>query len=353
MGSNDYLTAFVEVDRAVCEGADNATVLHAVVRRLTATLGLKGCFIRMKAPRGDRIEMVASFGLSDHFLFSEAINAQDSICFCLPVGVVCFSQGQNANMADVTEAMMLERIHSAAVVPIEVEQEIVAMVALFSGAPREFSKADLNFAEALAGQGVLSVLWKRRVEEGIDRERHYLKSFQEISSAINSTLNIGQVLDMVVTKVTEILGGIGTTLRLLDPKTQNLYLAQSYGLSKEFLSKGPVDPQQSIAENMAGRIAVIDDVFADPRLQYPGETAEEGIRKLLSIPLTVRGKVIGVLRVFTAERPSFTKREIHFATAIAQQCALAIENARLYQRLKYEYQQLLIEFGYDGSSRQP
>ncbi len=78
--------------------------------------------------------------------------------------------------------------------------------------------------------------------------------------------------------------------------------------------------------------------------------AEEGVRKLLSIPLMVRGKVIGVLRIFTGERPPFTKREINLATAIAQQCAFAIENARIYQRLHYEYQQLLIDFGYEGSS---
>jgi GAF domain-containing protein len=102
---------------------------------------------------------------------------------------------------------------------------------------------------------------------------------------------------------------------------------------------------------MAGKLVVINDVFTDPRLQYPAETAEEGVRKLLSIPLMVRGKVIGALRLFTGDRPAFTEREIHFATAIAQQCAFAIENARIYQRVKYEYQQLLIDFGYEGSSK--
>jgi GAF domain-containing protein len=77
----------------------------------------------------------------------------------------------------------------------------------------------------------------------------------------------------------------------------------------------------------------------------------EGIRKILSIPLSVRGKVIGVLRVFTGPRAPFTQREIHFASAIAQQCAFAIENARMYQRVKYEYQQMMIDFGYEGSGQ--
>lgn len=101
---------------------------------------------------------------------------------------------------------------------------------------------------------------------------------------------------------------------------------------------------------MAGRVIVIDDVFTDPRVQYPAEHAQEGVRKILSVPLLVRGKVIGVLRILTGERPPFTKREINFATALAQQCAFAIENARMYQRLKCEYQQLLIDLDYEGSS---
>ncbi len=178
-----------------------------------------------------------------------------------------------------------------------------------------------------------------------------MRSYQEISSTINATLNIGKVLELVVTKVTEVLGGKGCVVRLLDPKTQNLYVAQSHGLSQEFLTKGPVDAQKSIAENMAGQVVVVDDVFTDPRLQYPAEVAEEGVRKLLSIPLSVRGKVIGVLRLFTGERPRFEEREINFASAITQQCAFAIENARMYQRVQHEYQQLLRDFGYEGSSR--
>jgi GAF domain-containing protein len=224
-------------------------------------------------------------------------------------------------------------------------------VALFAGLPREFTKTELSFAETLAARGVLSVVWKRRVDDLIEQERQYLRSYQEISSTINATLDIGKVLELVVTKVAEALGGKGCVVRLLDSKTQHLYVARSQGLSREFLEKGPVDALRSIAENMAGQVVVVDDVFTDPRLQYPAEVAEEGIRKLLSIPLSVRGKVIGVLRIFTGERPRFTKREINFASAIAQQCAFAIENARLYQRMQHEYERLLLDFGYEGSSK--
>jgi GAF domain-containing protein len=351
MCSKDYLTPFVEVGRALCDGADNRSVMNCIAMRITKTLDLKGCIIKMKSAPGDRIEVLASCGLSETFLFSEPCNAADCFCSHLPQKAFCVPRLQNGEIVGEQETMMIEGIRAFAVLPIEVEQQIIAMVALFAAAPREFTREELAFAETLVGRGILSVVWKRRVDDLIEQERQYLRSFQEISSTINSTLNIGKVLELVVTKVTQVLGGKGCVVRLLDPKTQNLYVAQSYGLSQEFLTKGPVDAQRSIAENMAGHVVVVDDVFTDPRLQYPAETAEEGVRKLLSIPLSVRGKVIGVLRFLTGERLPFTEREIHFATAIAQQCAFAIENARIYQRVQHEYQQLLIDFGYEGSSK--
>lgn len=350
MCSDDYLSSFVEVGRALCDGADNYSVINLIARRITEVLKLKGCLVKMISPKGDNLVLISSYGLSENFLFGDHQDSADSICAVIPEDVGAWPNLQDGEIIADREAMMFEGIRSTAVVPIEIQQKGVAMVVLFADTPREFTRTELSFAEALVARGILSFMFQRRVDEILERERQYLKSFQEISSAINETLNINKVLEMVVIKVSQALDAIGCSVRLLDTKTQKLYVAQSYGLSKEFLNKGPVDAQKSIAENMGGKIVVIEDVITDPRLQYPAQVIEAGIRKVLSIPLIVRGKVIGVLRVFTGERPPFNNREINFANSVAQQCAFAIENARIYQRLKYEYQQMLIDFDYEGSS---
>lgn len=350
MCSIDYLTPFVEVGRALCDGADTYSVMNLIARRVTETLQLKGCLIKMLDPHADRLELLSSYGLSENFLFREPESSPDTLCFRIPEDICCLPSLKDAEFTPEREAMLIEGIRSVAAVPIEVNQKSLALVVLCAPEPREFTRTELSFAEALAGRGILAFNARRNMEQTIEREREYLKSFQDISSTINTTLNINKVLEFVVQKVAQLLGGKGCTVRLLDPKTQKLYLAQSFGLSQEFLNKGPVDAQKSIAENMAGKIVVIDDVLTDPRLQYQAEVVEEGIRRILSIPLVVRSKVIGVLRLFTADRPPFTNREIQFANAVAQQCAFAIENARIYQKLKYEYQQLLIDFDYNGSS---
>jgi GAF domain-containing protein len=350
MSSPDHLSPFVEVGRALCDGADTYSVMNLISRRIVETLRIDGCLIKMKSREEDRLELLSSYGLNESLLYTEASSSPDSVLFQLPRELLCISLPQKVDRVPEEELLLLHGIRAAVFIPIEVEQKTLAMVALFSNVQRELTREEINFAETLAARGILTFVWQRRVDALVEEERRYLQSFQELSSAINSTLNIGKVLELVVKLVTQVLNGKGCTVRLLDPKTQNLYVAQAYGLSREFLEKGPVHSKLSIADNMAGKIVIVDDVFTDPRLQYPAAVAEEGIRKVLSIPLMVRSKVIGVLRFMTGERPPFTQREIHFATAVAQQCAFAIENARMYQRLKCEYQQMLIDFGYDGSS---
>lgn len=349
MDASSILKPFAEVSRALCDGVEAADVMNLIVRRLTESLGLKGALIKAYDQNRSRLELLAGYGLSENFLFSRP--RPGSLCASVPPQFVQIKDLRTQNDDGDFEAMLLEGVRAAAVLPLDVEQQPVGMLVLFSAEPRTFTKEEIQFAEALAGRGIVALAWERKLESLIERERHYLSSFQEITQAINSTLNINKVLELVVTKITQVMGVLGTTVRLLDTKSNTLYLAQAYGLSERFLKKGPVDAAKSIAENMAGRIVVIEDVYTDPRIQYRAEVIEEGIRKILSIPLQVRGKVIGVLRILTGERPPFHDLEIQFAAAVAQQCAMAIENARMYQRVKYEYQQLLIDFGYEGSSR--
>jgi len=59
------------------------------------------------------------------------------------------------------------------------------------------------------------------------------------------------------------------------------------------------------------------------------------------VPLATRGQIIGVMRVYTAEKREFSDEEIEFLSLIADLAALAIDNARLYQLLKGDYEMLL------------
>jgi GAF domain-containing protein len=127
-------------------------------------------------------------------------------------------------------------------------------------------------------------------------------------------------------------------VRLLDEKRRKMELVASYGLSDRYIHKGPVEADKSIAEVMTGKPVCIYDVLTDPRTQYPQEAAAEGIFSILSVPVNLKNNIIGVLRVYTSTCREFSEDLISFVSTLAEQAALAIENARMFQKLKGKYE---------------
>lgn len=380
----DYLTPFAEINKKICDGVNERRVLNMITRALTEALDIKGSFIKIRSPEGEglegdrgksldvgrgdfrvrfskskKLQILSSYGLSQDFIYSEDNLDPNSIFHQIPEDTI-FIQNidkQKDQLLDSDyETMKSENITAYLMFPIEVEQEKVAFVGLFDSKEGDLTKEDVKFARALSSRGVSAFIRKREIERLLHIKRLFLSSFQEISNAINSTLNINKVLELAVQKITEALGIKGTQIRLLDSKTQKLKLAASFGLSQEFLKIGPirakrkVEAEYSLNTKHSGDIVVIDDIKTDPRVQYKEAMLAENINKMLTMPLHVKGKNIGELTIFTVGNRSFSEEEINYADTVAQQCAFAIENARMYQRVKYEYQQLLEDFGYDGSS---
>jgi GAF domain-containing protein len=95
-------------------------------------------------------------------------------------------------------------------------------------------------------------------------------------------------------------------------KTNELELATSFGLSDEYLNKGPVSALRSIAQSLEDGPVAIYDVMDDPRIQYPKEAQKEGISSILSVPIVVGGSLLGAVRVYTSEPWEFTLDDVNF-----------------------------------------
>lgn len=182
----------------------------------------------------------------------------------------------------------------------------------------------------------------RRTRELADLKQHLEGAYQQMrtlydtSQAVNSTLNLSQVLSTIVRQATEVMGVKGSSIRLLDEERRFLEVSAAYGLSAAYLTKGRVDAQREEMDRLAvqGKSLAILDATTDPRFQYPAEARREGIRSMLSVPMMLQAQVIGVLRVYCGEAREFTDREIEFLTALASQGAAAIQNARAYRQLQ-------------------
>ncbi len=177
----------------------------------------------------------------------------------------------------------------------------------------------------------------------ISDEKSYLEAFREVVRAVSASLDVQEVLDLLVKTIPRVLNVKACAVRLLDPKKRTLELVASQGLSADYVNKGPVDADQSIAEAMRGETVVIGDATTDPRAQYGDAAKAEGIVSICSVPLLVKGRIIGVLRLYTGEPKNFSGDELTFVEALGELAAIAIENARMYERLKKDYEEVMAD----------
>jgi len=162
---------------------------------------------------------------------------------------------------------------------------------------------------------------------------HY-ETLLRLSRAITISRDPEEVALLTTESVTTAMDVKGCALFLIDHKSHELKVAASYGLSEEYINKGPVSSLRSIAQSLKEGPVAIYDVNDDPRLQYPEEAVREGLASILSVPIITHGMINGALRVYTAEHWEFTLRDVNLVQAIAQLSGMALEICRLHKGYK-------------------
>ena len=161
------------------------------------------------------------------------------------------------------------------------------------------------------------------------------ETLMRITKAISTIRDPEEIILVSVEGVTHALNVKGCALFLFSAKIDELRLAGSYGLSKEYLNKGPVSAIQSIALSLRDKQPVaIFDVADDPRIQYPEAATKEGIASILSVPIIIGDALIGCMRVYTAEHWDFNLNDVNFIQAVAQVVGMALEMCRVNKGLK-------------------
>ena len=155
-----------------------------------------------------------------------------------------------------------------------------------------------------------------------------------VAKSISHSKNPEEVALRTVESIKTALGVKGCSLYLFNRKTNELELATSFGLSDEYINKGPVSALRSIAQSLEDGPVAIYDIMDDPRIQYPKEAQKEGISSILSVPVVVGEKLIGAMRVYTSEPWEFTLDDVNFVQALAQIAGWAINMARYVKGLK-------------------
>jgi signal transduction protein with GAF and PtsI domain len=150
----------------------------------------------------------------------------------------------------------------------------------------------------------------------------------KVTNAISHSRDPEEVVLMAVESITHALDVKGCTVFLINRDTDELEVAATYGLSDEYINKGPLSALKSITAALSEGPVAIYDVADDPRMQYPEAAVKEKIASILVVPIIIRDRTIGALRVYTAEPWEFTLDDVNFVQAMANIIGMAIDMAK-------------------------
>lgn len=167
----------------------------------------------------------------------------------------------------------------------------------------------------------------------MDASQERLEALIAISTEITSTLHLDEVLQRVVAHACRLMEAQVASLLLVDKEAGTLRPAVTYGASPAYLAQ----PDRELASSLTGEVVhsgrplYIPDVRKEWRYPVSELARQEGLCTLLSVPLRTKTEVIGVLNVYTSELRNFDESEVRLLTLLANQSAIAIENATLHR----------------------
>jgi signal transduction histidine kinase len=236
-------------------------------------------------------------------------------------------------------------------VPLLREGTPIGVMFLSRPAVDPFTQQEIDLVATFADQAVIAIENVRLFEQVQARTR-------ELSEALEQQTATADVLK-VISRSTFDLGTVLQTLvesaaRLCEADKANVtrqidgvfYRAQSYGFSSEFMDRVkamPVRPERGNVSGRAlleGRTVHIPDIFADPEYTFTEAQELAGVRTALGVPMLREGNPIGVFALARSEVRPFTDKQIDIVSIFADQAAIAIENARLFDEIQDKNRQL-------------
>lgn len=327
-----YLESYQNICKAISTSLALNEVLNLIVINMVKVMNVKASSVRLLNNETKELELAAYHGLSEGYAHKGPVVYDGSIADALA--------GKSVSIYDITadensryrKQAMAEGIRSILSIPLRFGEEVIGVLRMYTSEPTEYSGEDLKFVSAIAEQAAIGIVNARVFEKTVSREKEYLRVFQEVTRAVSSSLQLNEVLNMIVRTLPGVMGVKAATIRLLDESGKSLELVASYGLSERYLQRGPVDMEENIQEALHEKPVAISDISTDPRVYYRREAEDEGIRSMLTLPIIARGKVIGILRLLADHVRHFNHQDMDFAAGLAEQCGTAIENARMYER---------------------
>jgi PAS domain S-box-containing protein len=318
---------------------DLPQLLRLIVERAAALIGTKGGGLYLYHPQQDELELVVSLNLGKDYTGTR-VKAGEGLSGRViltgqPLAIEDYSSWENhsphyddANMGGVLA------------VPLKWGDKIIGVVNVTDGpGSRSFDERDLWLLEWFANTAAVAIENARAFSQ-TERKIQQLRALHEISLELLGETDHSQLLLRIVQKATQLLDAQAGAIDLFNPESQRLEMRFSHGYKNDYTAI-----ELSPGHGVAGRVCETKQpLTVDNYAIWPDrvpQVGEDEICAALGVPLLRGDELLGVLTIDRSEPFPFDDDDVQIATLFANQAAMALENARLYQKQERRSQELL------------
>jgi PAS domain S-box-containing protein len=340
---NRELEAIAQVSTALRTASTRAEMLPIICEQLTTLLEASGAALALRdGPSGDSTVELGSGVWSG--MTGARLSPQEGIC-----GHV-IATGQPYINADVRrdprfyKPALVDGAHAVACVPLIAQDYTLGTLGVGRAAP--FTASEVQVL-TLVGNIAANAIRRATLHEQTEQHVQRLLTLHAVDMAIASNFDLRYTLDVLLTHITVNLNVDAADVLLLNRETQTLSFAAGMGFRSEALQH----TRLRVGEGHAGRAALLERVVSIPNLPEAGGDfvrspmfATEGFVSYFGVPLVVKSQVIGVMEIL--QRAPFNPERdwLEFMETLAQQAAIAIENAQLFGSLQRSHTELALAY---------
>lgn len=331
------VSLLVETAHMIISTLDMDELLHQIAVRLAVVADVDSCAISSFARNPDRIHAMAHYSDSgspqnDHLDSDYLLRAYPTTARVLASGEPTLIHVLDPQ-ADEAEVALLQELQYGALLMLSLRagDEPIGLVELYSERPDfQISARRLKRLRSLAELAALA-LNNAHLYAKEQHARLTAETLQQATVALSSTLDLTQVIDLILEQLKQVVHFDSASLMSLEAGRLSVLAVHNHPHPEAALNV-KIDVCE---DELAGRVVeqkrsiILDDARSDKRYHCLGEATH--VRGWLGVPMVVRDEVIGILTLDSRKPGAYSDEDARLATSFANQAALAVVNARIYQ----------------------
>ncbi|MBW2140768.1 MAG: GAF domain-containing protein [Deltaproteobacteria bacterium] len=326
MVSQEFFEKFVKTLTEIHGSLSVMRTSEAIVENAAQLFGARGASLMLYDHGTKTLKSSAACGLSQFYLNKGPVAADKSLGETLQREPVVILDATQDERIQYKEEAAREGIKSIIGLPLQAGNLLVGALRLYFDQTYEPDLDRLTIFEGLANLAGLAL-----------KKSFYFSSFQAVLRSIHSMhsiQNLDEVFQNLVKSAAQGTYAKGCALWLLDNETKTLKHVSGFGLSSDYLNKGPISENRRLKEVETGKPMIIYRIEEDERIQYPEQAAEENIEAVCGFPVMVAKRIVGALRFYFQFEFEPDEDDQTYMALLADQIGIALEKDQIVINLQ-------------------